>query len=601
VFYTWASTTAVSFGNGTIIEFLFSTSTGSSPLAWDLTIPGNCEYAGLGGEILTPVWVNGAQTIHSLPAVVSHPVDRTIPKGQNTTFSASGSGTGIAYRWQVSTDGGGIFADLSNGGVYSGVTSSTMTITNASLSLSGYLYRCRISGTCTPQVFTDPALLTVLPNIVTVCQSSTVCPGQVVIPITVTDFIGVGAFSLVLNYNSSILTWTGYQNLHTALGSGSFIANAAGGKIYLTWSHTSAATIPSGGTLIELKFNGITGSSPLTWNTQVNGNCEYSDINGLIIFSTWTNGTATINTQPSITMQPSDQSTYGGGSAGFSVSATGTAIAYSWQVSTNGGGIWTPLINGSPYSGVTTANLAINPATVAMSGNLYRCIVSGTCSPAVVSEDAQLTVTHAAITTSISNITNSCTGNLDIPVNVTNCTDVGAISLVLQYDTTKLTYDSYYGTHTDLANGILIVNRSGNKIYMSWASTTPANVGNGVLIRYRFKANPSISTSLTWATLPQGNCEYTGSNGEVITSFFTNGTISVIANPLMANAGADAGTPYGVPVQLNGLASGGVGPYSYLWAPATGLSSATVSNPVSNPAVTTTYTFSVTGNNVCSF
>ena len=57
----------------------------------------------------------------------------------------------------------------------------------------------------------------------------------------------------------------------------------------------------------------------------------------------------------------------------------------------------------------------------------------------------------------------------------------------------------------------------------------------------------------------------------------------------------------GSSVTLNALAAGGGLPYTYSWSPATGLSSTTISNPVANPATTTTYTVVVTdANNLSS-
>jgi len=600
VYLTWYSTTATTIGNGTIVEILFSAVTGSSALTWDLTLPGNCEYTTLNGSQITSVFVNGNQTIYGLPGIVSQPVKSTIAKGQNTSFSITASGSGLSYLWQVSTNGGSSYTDLANGGVYSNVTNATMNITNAPLSISGYLYRCRVTGTCTPVVFSDGALLTVLPNILTVCQTVTSCPGAMTIPVNVTDFIGVGAFSMVISYNSAILTYTGYQNLNASLSGGIISANAAGGKVFITWYRTTAATIASGGILIELNFNGVPGSSPLSWDNQVPGNCEYSDINGLIIFSTWTAGNATVNQPPVINTQPVDKSIYSGGSTTFTVAASGTGLGYAWQVSTNGGSTFTNLTNTSPYSGVGTPTLTINPAALGLNGYRYRCNVTGTCTPSVYSGQAVLTVTAPAITTTAGSLSNSCTGSLVIPVTVTNCNNVGAISLVLSYDPTKLTYDGYQAVNAALSTGLLVINTTGSKVFMSWASTTAANIGNGSLLQFRFRGNAGISTNLTWDTQSPGYCEFSDMSGVPITSFFVSGTVSTAGNAIVANAGNDVSIYLGNSTQLTATVSGGVAPYTYAWSPATGLSNPAIANPVANPAVTTTYTVTITGNNACS-
>ncbi len=600
VYMTWSSTTAVTFTNDTLIKLLFAAATGSSGLTWDLATLGNCEYSDFNGSPIASVFVNGNETIYGIPAVTAHPTNKIIAKGQNTSFSVTASASGIGYIWQVSSNGGSTFTDLSNNAPYSNVTTATLSITNAQLSISTYQYRCKISGTCTPFIYSNPAILTVLSNILTTCGTATVCPGQVIIPINVTDFIGVASFSLALNYNPAVLNFTGYQNLNVALADGMITANTVGGKVYLTWASNSVATIATAGLLVELKFTGIPGSSTLTWDTQSIGNCEYSDINGLVIFSAWTNGNATINQPPALTTQPINQSIYAGGSSSFSVTATATSVGYQWQVSTNGGTNWANLTNVSPYSGVNSAILGINPAAVGLNAYLYQCVVSGTCTPSVISNTAQLTVTQAAITITPGTISNSCTGNLVVPINVTNCSNVGSISLTMVFDTTKMVFDGYQSANAALTEGLLVVNRSGNKVFLSWASTNAANLGTGVLIQYRFKSSSGISTTLSWDTQTTGACEYSDVFGGVITSFYVNSNISVVANALTVNAGSDLSMSPGGSVQLTGMVTGGTTPYTYLWTPSTGLSNAAIANPVASPTATTTYTLTVSGNNVCT-
>jgi len=66
--------------------------------------------------------------------------------------------------------------------------------------------------------------------------------------------------------------------------------------------------------------------------------------------------------------------------------------------------------------------------------------------------------------------------------------------------------------------------------------------------------------------------------------------------PPIVRAGADQGICPGDPVQIGGAptASGGSPPYTYVWSPATGLSSISVPNPVASPATTTSYVVAVT-------
>src|ERR1700677_1119286 len=47
-------------------------------------------------------------------------------------------------------------------------------------------------------------------------------------------------------------------------------------------------------------------------------------------------------------------------------------------------------------------------------------------------------------------------------------------------------------------------------------------------------------------------------------------------------------------------ASGGIAPYTYSWAPPTGLSCTNCQNPIATPTITTSYTVTVTDNNGCT-
>ncbi|MGM8363766.1 hypothetical protein ACSV4D_17780, partial [Flavobacterium sp. ARAG 55.4] len=73
------------------------------------------------------------------PTVSSNPPNRTICNGNNTTFSITATGATV-FQWQVNTGSG--FTDITNGGVYSNATTSTLNITGATAGMSGYQYRC---------------------------------------------------------------------------------------------------------------------------------------------------------------------------------------------------------------------------------------------------------------------------------------------------------------------------------------------------------------------------------------------------------------------------------------------------------------------------
>jgi hypothetical protein len=77
------------------------------------------------------------------------PADQTVCTDKIATFSAAvTAGTGPhSYQWQLSTNNGNPpWNNITNGGVYSGVTTATLTITAPPVSMSGYQYRCIVTG-----------------------------------------------------------------------------------------------------------------------------------------------------------------------------------------------------------------------------------------------------------------------------------------------------------------------------------------------------------------------------------------------------------------------------------------------------------------------
>jgi len=600
VYMTWSTTSPVTFGTDTtLVEILFTGTAGSSNLLWDEATPGNCEYTYLNAEEIVSVFQNNSFTIYQVPQINVQPVDKLIPENTGTSFSVSAIASGINYQWQISTDEGAIWTDLSNGGYYSGVTNATLNISNAQLSMSGFWYRCIVSGYCTPDAVSDYAEIIVLPRITAIAGNVSDCPGTITVPIDVTHFIGVASFSLALKYNEAVLTFDNYQTLNSALSGGNFVINDAGGTVYFTWTSITPVTIGDD-LLLELVFTGVTGSTILDWDNEADGNCEFSDLNGNIIFDNYINGNVTVYQPPLITGDPSNQTAPEGTSTSFSVSATGTGLGYLWQESDDNGNNWVNLANIAPYSGANTATLQINPVDQTMDDYQYRCRVSGTCPPMVYSGSAILNVIPAIINTSAGDISNSCTGNITIPIGVSNCNNVGAISLTLNYDPGVLTFEGYESPHVELSAGMLIVHSTGTQVKLSWASTNPADIGSGTLINFKFNTDAGISTTVTWDTQTPGNCEYSDPYGNIFAMSFDNGDITVSASALVVDAGNDVVISAGGSTQLNGSATGGTTPYNIAWTPTDWLTNPNIFNPVADPPNTTTYTLTVIDNLGCT-
>jgi hypothetical protein len=90
-----------------------------------------------------------------------------------------------------------------------------------------------------------------------------------------------------------------------------------------------------------------------------------------------------------IILQPTPTTVCAGTNTQLSIATNTTGVTYQWQVSL--GANYANTVNGSTYTGVTTGSLNILAPGVALSGNLYRCIVNDNCTN-LISNTVTLTV-----------------------------------------------------------------------------------------------------------------------------------------------------------------------------------------------------------------
>ena len=76
-------------------------------------------------------------TVVPLAVINTQPSNTPTCVGSNATFSVAASNAS-GYQWQENTGSG--YTNISNGGVYSGATTSALTITGATIGMGGYQY-----------------------------------------------------------------------------------------------------------------------------------------------------------------------------------------------------------------------------------------------------------------------------------------------------------------------------------------------------------------------------------------------------------------------------------------------------------------------------
>ncbi len=132
-------------------------------------------------------------TIRPFANVTGDPTDLTICDGGNGSFSASATGSGLTYQWQENQGSG--WNDLSNGGIYSNVTTPTMSLTGAPGTMSGWDYRCKFTVTGGCENFSLPADLSFHPDPAPLISGSiSVCANDMGIAYSTPNVIGHSYF-----------------------------------------------------------------------------------------------------------------------------------------------------------------------------------------------------------------------------------------------------------------------------------------------------------------------------------------------------------------------------------------------------------------------
>ena len=182
--------------------------------------------------------------------------------------------------------------------------------------------------------------------------------------------------------------------------SASFSVTAANGTTPYAYRWQSAASADGPFTDLAngIAFSGVT-LATLTVNRVVAGHagyyrCRVTDASSPSQQAISNAALLTPMTALAVTQHPANASAPIGGSASFSVAATGVApLAYQWQSGASASGPFNNLANGGGVSGTTTATLSINPVAAGHAA-YYRCRVtdSGPAPNQTFSNIALLTV-----------------------------------------------------------------------------------------------------------------------------------------------------------------------------------------------------------------
>jgi len=339
-----------------------------------------CEITGPCGPALLSDTVN--LFVSSSPTLTLQPLNQAYCQGQDISFSVEAGN--VTYQWSVSTDGGATFLPLTNTAPYAGVNTNTLLISNPSANMVGFIYQCAVNGcnniitSNTAEIITGTQL-----SIIQEPISLTVCEGQ------------------ALNFNITVSGSPNFQWQINTSGTFTDLVEGAGVSGVETNNLTFETT--------DFTLNGFSVRCILI------GGC----------FGTVTSQPANITIQqaPTITLQPIDLQRCIGENAVFTVAASGTGIQYQWQISTDNGTTFTPLVNSPQTSGVTTASVSFTSVVNLQNGSILRCHLTGTCPPAITSTVALLTVNNLPTFTQQPQGLTACEGSaIQLTVQTQNST-----------------------------------------------------------------------------------------------------------------------------------------------------------------------------------
>ena len=457
-------------------------------------------------------------TVDSPVSVIVQPSNSAVCNGSSTSFSVSATGTGLTFIWQDNTGSG--WTNLSNGGVYSGVTTDSLIISSVTNGMNGYSYHCIINGSCSPAQTSNSALLTVnpIPTVTAAPPSQAIC--------------STGTTNIVLSSTTGSTTYTWTINTVPA---GSISGAYAGSGSFISQTLINTTAIPASVTYtVTPVANGCPGL-PLPVVVTVNPvpNATATPA-AQTICST---GTTNINLSSSI---PSSTFTWTvavspAGSVTGALGGAGNAIV---QTLTNGTPdpaqvtyTVTPLANGCPGSPVNVV-VTVNPTPVAIAAPPFQTICSTGSMNIVLSSATPLTTfTWTTGIIPAGSVTGATAGSGDLisqtlvnttalPANVTytitpsatGCPGVPITSIVTVNPTPDVTATPVAQTICSGATSDIILSGHTPGTTFTWsASITPAgsvtgaSAGSGNTIAQTLTNGTPDPAQVTYTVTPNAN------------------------------------------------------------------------------------------------
>lgn len=534
------------------------------------------------------------------PTIDTQPSSQTICAGNNTTFTIATSGTANGYQWQVNTGSG--WNNITNGGVYSGATSNTLTLTGVIAGMNTYQYQCIVTET----VGTCPATSVSVSLSVNSIPTATITnnTGSTVLTCSTTSInvTAAGGNSYTWNGGSSTNTDT---NSFSSAGAYTVTVTSSGctntASITITQNTTppiASITNNTGTTVLTCSITTIsataTGGGTYSWSGGSSANTATNTFNSTGTYTvtvTSANGctnTASLNitqnnTPPTVSIANNSGTTVlNCTTTSISVTATGGGT-YSWSEGSSTSTDANTLTSAGTYTvTVTTTNGCTNTSsititsdiavpTATITNNTGTTVLNCTTTNISVTATGGATYTWSGGTaTNTASNTLSSAGSYTVTVTAANgCTSIENITITQDASAPTATITNNTGTtELNCSTTNIDVTATGGGTY-AWSEGSSTNTAT----------NSFISAGIYTVTVTAAN------------SCTNNASITITSNTTSptANAGTDYSICSGSSTTLT--ATGGV---SYVW-------DSGITQGISfTPVATNTYNVTVTGSNGCT-
>jgi len=399
------------------------------------------------------------------------------------------------------------------------------------------------------------------------------------------------AASLTSNYNYNIRSWLNYMEeaLHGIRG---IVTDSCSGqplraKVFISGHDHDSSEVYSALPVGDYHRPIYQGTYNVTYSAP---GYQSKTVNGITV----TNGNATVVNvllkpivTPTVTSTISSSTTVicQGDAATFNASVVngGSTPVYQWKVNGVNAGTNSPTFSSSTLNNGNVVTCVINSSNICAFGN------PATSNSVTITVNALPTVTVTASSSTVcagSTVTLSGGG-------ATSYAWSGGVTNGIGFVPTSTNTYTVTGTNgngcTNTATKTITVNALPTVTVTASSSTVCAGstvtLTAGGATSYAWSGG--VTNGIGFVPTSTNTYTVTGTNGNGCTNTATK-TITV--NPLpIANAGSNYTIcPFGS-VSITATGNG-----TFAWSPSTGLNNASISNPVANPSVTTTYTLAVT-------